>query len=491
VGVEKKEETSQNPGRLIEKLIFGLRRSLMESIDELAVKLKGEVGRWEEVIFKWTCSLAQELAKVILESIDKELMKQKASNLKVECLKEHRVTTVFGDIRIKRRLYRSSNGESCFLLDEQMGLDKGCHVSPMVKELATFISSHFPFQRSEEIVRAILPSGISHTTIHRLVGKLTAPYIEAEKREIEEVFSAGVLPESEGKTVPYLFVEADGTMIALQKEKARRAEVKVGIAYEGWREVSKNRYKVTEKTAYSGIMDGDRFWEGFSLALAKKYDLSRIGKVIVGGDGASWVKEGAGLLGGIYQLDKFHLKRAIHRGLANDSMGAEVYQACVTGDIYKADGLLLEAQQRVDTDREREIMELRGYLLTNCHGLKDYRLEVDNSNLRGLGAIEGNVDKLVANRMKKRGMSWTLKGAQRMARLISLREMGQIHYWITHRDTSEDRRLSRKEISRGKVTKRKDTGAWLKAEMPVLYGPHQNRYWVKMLRALTCQILRV
>jgi len=463
----------------------------MESIDKLAVKLKGDVGRWEEEIFKWTCSLAQELAETLLESIDKELMRQKAHSLKVECLKEHRVSTVFGDIRIKRRLYRSSNGESRFLLDEQMGLDKGCHVSPKVKELATFISSHFPFQISEEILRTILPSGISHTTIHRLVGKLTAPYIEAEKREMEEVFRAGVIPESEGKAVPYLFIEADGTMIALQKEKARNAEVKVGIAYEGWQEVSKNRYKVTEKTAYSGIMDGDRFWEGFSLVLAKKYDMSRIGKVIVGGDGASWVKEGAELLGGIYQLDKFHLKRAILRGLATDSLGSEVYQACITGEIEKADRLLLEAQQKVDTDRGREIMELRGYLMANCHGLRDYRLEIDASNLRGLGAIEGNVDKLVANRMKKRGMSWTIKGAQRMARLISLREMGQIHYWITHRDKSENGRLSRKESSNRKVTKRKDTGAWLKAEMPVLYGPHQNRHWVKMLRALTCQILRV
>jgi len=416
-------------------------------------------------------------------------MRERDQSFKVECLKEHRVSTVFGDIRIRRRLYRASNGEHRFLLDEKMGLDKGCHVSPKVKELATFISSHFPFHRSEEILRAILPSGISHTTIHRLAGKLTAPYIEAEKREIEEVFSAGVIPKSEGKTVPYLFVEADGTMIALQKEKARRAEVKVGIAYEGWREVSKDRYKVTEKTAYSGIMDGDRFWEGFSLALAKKYDLSRIGKVIVGGDGASWVKEGAGFLGGIYQLDKFHLKRAIHRGLANDPLGAEVYQACITGEIEKAHRLLLEAQQKGDTDRESEIMGLRGYLMSNCYGLRDYRLEVDDDNLRGLGAIEGNVDKLVANRMKKRGMSWTIKGAQRMTMLISLREMGQIHHWITHRDKSEERSLSRKEISKRKVTKQKDNGAWLKADMPAFYGPHQNRYWVKILRAVTCQIL--
>ena len=50
-------------------------------------------------------------------------------------------------------------------------------------------------------------------------------------------------------------------------------------------------------------MSGERFWEGFSLALAKKYDLSGVCKVIVGGDGAAWVEAGASLLGGIYELD--------------------------------------------------------------------------------------------------------------------------------------------------------------------------------------------
>jgi hypothetical protein len=49
-----------------------------------------------------------------------------------------------------------------------------------------------------------------------------------------------------------------------------------------------------------------------------------------------------------------------------------------------------------------------------------------------LGAIEGNVDKLIANRMKKRGMSWTKRGGNRMARLINLRERGQLHSWINY-----------------------------------------------------------
>lgn len=459
----------------------------MERIEELAVKLKGDVGRWEEEIFNWACNLAQELAKGLLESIDEELMKQREQSLKVEGFKEHRITTVFGNVRVRRRLYRDGNGEYRFLLDEKMGLDKGCHLSPKVKELSTFISSHFPFQRSEEILRVILPSGISHTSIHRLVGKVTDPYLEEEEKEIKEVYEGGVIPKSEGKVVPYLFVEADGTNIALQREEAKRAEVKAGVAYEGWREVSKDRYRVTEKTVYTGIMDGDRFWEGFSLTLAKKYDLSKVGRVIVGGDGAPWVKEGAELLGGIYELDKFHLKRALNQTLDN-GIALEVYQACIRGEIEEVDRLLIKVQERASAEKVKEISRLRGYLMENSFGLRDYRLEVDSEGLRGLGAIEGNVDKLVAGcpqgGMKKRGMSWRVRGAQRMARLISLREMGKLHSWITHK-VKMDSQPSREEIRKKTPRQRKDDGDWLKAGLPALYGPHQNRPWIQVLRALT------
>ena len=155
----------------------------MESIDELTVKLKGDVRGWEEEIFNWACSLAQQLAKTVLENVDNQLMEEKDENLKVQCLKDHRVKTVFGDVKIRRRLYRDSNGKTRFLLDEKMGLDKGCHVSPKVKGMAVLICSYLPFLKSEEILRAILPSGISHTTIHRLMGKLTDPYISEEERE--------------------------------------------------------------------------------------------------------------------------------------------------------------------------------------------------------------------------------------------------------------------------------------------------------------------
>lgn len=275
----------------------------MESIEEVAAKLKGDGGRWEEEIFHWACELAQSAAKELLERIDEELMKEREEGLRVEGLRERWITTLFGDIKIRRRLYGDGEGNSRFLLDEAMGLRRRGQPSPKVEELATFLSSYLPFEKCERVMGALLPDGISHTTIHRLVGKVTDPYLEEEEREVEEVFECGVIPESEGKVVPYLMVEADGTSIALQREEERRAEVKVGIAYEGWQPVGKDRYKLKEKISYTGIMGGERFWEGLSIMLAKKYDFSGVGKVIVGSDGARWARDGADFLGGIFQLD--------------------------------------------------------------------------------------------------------------------------------------------------------------------------------------------
>lgn len=305
-----------------------------------------------------------------------------------------------GSSRPKRTL-----GKYRFLLDEAIGLRKGSRASPKVEELATFLARYLPFEKCERLTMALLPDGISHTTIHRLVGKVVDPYLAEEEEEIKEVFEGGVIPESEGKVVPHLMVEADGVNIALPREKERRTEIKVGIAYEGWEEVGKERYKLREKTAYTGIMGGERFWEGFSLSLAKQYDLSQVGKVIVGGDGAAWVREGAEVLGGIFQLSRFHLRRALLRGLKGDvELANQVYQACVSGHGALADALLVKAQGLARGEDSQDIVRLRGYLIENACGLADYRLGVAGEGLRGVGAIEGNVDKMVAIRMKKRGM---------------------------------------------------------------------------------------
>lgn len=60
------------------------------------------------------------------------------------------------------------------------------------------------------------------------------------------------------------------------------------------------------------------------------------------------------------------------------------------------------------------------YLRANRDALTDYRLQdgFRDPNQRGLGAAEGNVDKVMANRVSKRGMAWSVEGARRTAKVL-------------------------------------------------------------------------
>lgn len=67
-----------------------------------------------------------------------------------------------------------------------------------------------------------------------------------------------------------------------------------------------------------------------------------------------------------------------------------------------------------------------------------------------------------------------------MAGLISLRETGKLHSWITHQDKPGESQSPKKEMSKGKEPA-KDAGTWLHVGLPALYAPHENRPWVQAL----------
>jgi hypothetical protein len=112
-------------------------------------------------------------------------------------------------------------------------------------------------------------------------------------------------------------IEADGVILPLQRENAHKAEVKLGIAYECWKKMGKDRYGTLNKTAYADIADTDRFWTAMTLKLHQKYALNEI-QYVIGGDGAAWIKEGLDYFGGRYQLCRYHLNRALCKALGHD-----------------------------------------------------------------------------------------------------------------------------------------------------------------------------
>jgi hypothetical protein len=317
--------------------------------------------------------------------------------------------------------------------------------------------------------------------------KTADDYLGRADREISRFLETGEIPEGEGKQVRRLLVEADGVILSLQRESGRKAEVKLGIAYEGWEKVGKDRYKTVNKTAFADVTDRDSFWAGMSLKLQRKYDLGNVSDTILGGDGAAWVKEGARYIQGRFQLDRYHLNRELCAALGrNNETRRLVRQSCDSGNHELGLKLMTEAMQNTRGEQAQRVAKTYHYLKNNISGLGDYRLALgaEGKKLRRTGAIEGNVDKLIVRRMKNQGMSWTMKGIRRLLCLRFLVLEGRLKDWLA-RENERDTKVSlpRKKLHR--IVNRlscQEPDAWLEGRIPALYGPHSSRPWVKNLK---------
>ena len=122
----------------------------------------------------------------------------------------------------------------------------------------------------------------------------------------------------------------------------------------------------------------------------------------------------------------------------------------------------------------------RSYVLKRIKTGMDWRKQVDiqlSPDMRGLGAMESNEDKIFANRMKKRGMSWTISGAQKMGKGIQLTYHGEWGPWC-NRDIPKP--TVEKEFLSFDLFDESDS----KASLPALESPQASRPWVRAIKDL-------
>jgi len=282
-----------------------------------------------------------------------------------------------------------------------------------------------------------------------------------------------------------IYLEIDGTMIHLQKQQKKKAELKLAIIHKGkekrYPAGNSNAKKLKDKLAYAGLGPGNEFMAQVSLLAEEKYQVYNHNLILVGADGATWIKEGAKdyFPNCIYQLCPFHLKRKLIQTLSyNRKTKSEISSLLGKGNVPEA-LLLLEEEKDQNPKRKDELNELATYLINNHEGinavdrLKEKGLPVDT-----MGAIEGNIDKILVNRFKKRGMSWSPSGA------LNLVKVGQLiinddwdDFWPT-----EEEVLLKQIKPKEKYHFPKEDKYDQSYSLPVLVGPHQDRNWVKQLK---------
>jgi hypothetical protein len=281
-----------------------------------------------------------------------------------------------------------------------------------------------------------------------------------------------------------LYTEADGLWIHHQQEDQKHYELKNAIAYEGWERIpgKEERYRLVGKKIYCHGDDSTPFWDGAGLEWHKWWDLGYAKLIVVGGDDAEWIDKGTDELGfSVRQLDGFHLARSCRKGWEN---GHDMYAAIRCGRVRRTLGELEEREGKT-------AQKARDYVLKRLEKGADWREKAMEYEItedfqipegaRGLGAIEGNESNVFADRMKDRGMSWTIAGAVHMGKAIQLAFNGELGRWCGRKPLDSGVRKSTLSFD---LFDELD-GYGKRTALPTLEGPHASRPWARRLRGMT------
>jgi hypothetical protein len=353
-----------------------------------------------------------------------------------------------------------------------------------MQAMCTLLGGQMSFRKAADFLEQWLAGLLSHSTCWRLLQRTGEAAAVSTVEEVGAVFTRGETVAQAGERhIERLYMEADGVYVRLQRQPGTHLELRSAIAYEGWERLSGTReaYRLREKRAYCHVGERVSFWEGVSLAWTHKWDLRCVREVIIGGDGAAWIRAGVETFSGaIWQLDSFHLARAC-RQVFGAQAGRELYQALRTGYAAETQASLSQTPLREGKQSQRASRWVEK-VAQEKWGL-DWRVRqgLAMQEARALGCMEGNQAQLLAERMKGKGRSWSPSGAYHMAKVQELLANGEVQRWCYRQMRFEKPRTRYTPHPRSQPI---TPDQWLQANFPALYGPSPNAPWVQWLRQL-------
>ena len=464
----------------------------------------------EEMVFDVIRQMGRKVLEKALEEMDQKLKEERPQGtLKNTGKRPKYLMTRLGDIRYERTRYRDKQtGKSRYLLEEKLGLKPNQRISLSRSKMEMFIASIDTYRGAQENVKLLLGITRSHESIRQSVLKEAEQIIRYQTSQLEK--TKHLEDKSQKPLSDIAYLETDSAFVRFQhrqkrkrsqktRRKRKSIEIKLGIGYTG----KESRYvggarlamALQNKLFHVDVTSGTKFMEHLSLIAEKKLCLSQVKALIVGGDGARWIKRGLedNFVNAVYVLCRFHLWRNIKRALSLRLEAQKTIKHFIQIDqIDKALDLIKEMIQKPkDMKEKRGLKDIHAYIRQNRQGINSLDRIQDKeikARVKGCGAIESNIDKFIAHRMKKKGMSWSPAGA---LSLLKVKEKIMNHEWDSWWDKDRDQKIEVKSHAWPTLTskdfwkKERGVTSLLEAEIPALQGSDRNKPWAKVLRELS------
>lgn len=371
-------------------------------------------------------------------------------------LRSKPVLTALGPVEVSRPYYVCPHCHAGqFPADRELDIE-GTEFSPGVRRMQAMVGQEAPFDQGREQMKMLAGLEVTAKSVERSAEAIGADLARREQKEIQKALQLD-LPTVAGPPIPVLYVQMDGTGIPVVKKEtvgrqgkisgqtAHTREVKLGCVFTQT-EWDQKGYPIREadSTTYTGAIETAEEFGRRLYAEACQRGWSRALKKVVMGDGAEWIWNLTALHfpGAVQIVDLYHARqhlwevgRTLH---PNDALSQKVWmkihqkRLLDKGKIERLAGALRALQSRNPEVTEK--------LRTEADYFERNRERMRYPNFRrqhlfvGSGVIEAGCKTVIASRLKRSGMFWTLRGANAILALRCSHLNGRFEeYWEAHR----------------------------------------------------------
>ena len=376
---------------------------------------------------KWLAAAREGLARSVVRR-QEAFQRAQRERLERRAWCERRLVTRLGTVRLKMLKVRDrATGRTVRLGSDLLALRPRQRVTGWVERHAAELRVRgLSYRAASEVLGDLTQNRLSHVWLWQRVqargrSRCRAEY-EATRRVFGREASASDPPE-------HLYLEAHEIHLKAQRGEVTSHRVKVGLSYTG-RERQKGdrspRYTLTGKRLYGGVESLERFGRQWYASLERHHGVSRAEAVLYLSDGD------AGLIGlqethfpqAIRQQDWAHVFRDIRQGAPDETRPMRWVEQLCEGRADLAVKTMRAHLRRREGARDaiKKVLRSLDDSARDFYGWKRFRSRHDPERTqrlpRGTGAIEKNQEVTIGRAMKKRGMAWTARGANHLAKLI-------------------------------------------------------------------------
>ena len=209
-----------------------------------------------------------------------------------------------------------------------------------------------------------------------------------------------------------------------------KAEIKVAIAYDGWKKEGQDRYSLHEKVAAAGFEKSKEFQEYREAVIAERFNLDEVEVRILNGDGGSWIKKVKDR-DTIFQLDPFHKNKAVRELIHEKQAQKDILELLSKKDISGVFAYLETYSNSLSDDKDIEdVQALIRYYENNRNGLLPYQAQLKSLpaapkgiEYLNLGTMENHIWSIIAKRMKHNHTSWSKACGNNLAKILAYKDL--------------------------------------------------------------------